>query len=369
MEEYNNVQRLGETRNNVYWILYQTVNLQNNKIYIGVHKTKDPFKFDGYIGCGVYINQPSSYMYSKTKFQAAVKKYGTAVFKRTVLKIYQNEEDAYLEESRIVDPKFLERPDVYNMICGGKIPNYMYNTVKVHQYDLQGKYLKTFNSIEEASIAVQRDASSVSEAASVMMSCGGYYWSSVRQSQLDLTAVHSVRKYKTIYQYSAETGEFLQEFPSTRATGYSQASQSAILGNMVDNKYYFCYVKANTYSQARDSYLKGRTIYQYDSEGKFLKEWLYLEALKKFSKDGINQAIRHKTLTKSGFYWGLQKYSCYNKPVKTQNKSIGKYNMKNELLAVYATSSECYKINGKGVYKCLVGIRKSYKGFKYQYIE
>lgn len=136
MEEYNNVQRLGETRNNMYWILYQTVNLQNNKIYIGVHKTKDPFKFDGYIGCGVYINQPSSYIYSKTKFQAAVKKYGTAVFKRTVLKIYQNEEDAYLEESRIVDPKFLERPDVYNMICGGKIPNYMYNTVKIHQYDL-----------------------------------------------------------------------------------------------------------------------------------------------------------------------------------------------------------------------------------------
>lgn len=40
MEEYNNVQRLGESRNDIYWILYQTINLQNNKIYIGVHKTK-----------------------------------------------------------------------------------------------------------------------------------------------------------------------------------------------------------------------------------------------------------------------------------------------------------------------------------------
>ena len=68
MEEYNNVQRLGESRNDIYWILYQTINLQNNKIYIGVHKTKNPYEFDGYIGCGVYITQPNSYIYSKTKF-------------------------------------------------------------------------------------------------------------------------------------------------------------------------------------------------------------------------------------------------------------------------------------------------------------
>ena len=44
MEEYNNVQRLGESRNDIYWILYQTINLQNNKIYIGVHKTKNPYE-------------------------------------------------------------------------------------------------------------------------------------------------------------------------------------------------------------------------------------------------------------------------------------------------------------------------------------
>ena len=37
MEEYNNVQRLGANRNKIYWIVYQTTNLVNNKIYIGVH--------------------------------------------------------------------------------------------------------------------------------------------------------------------------------------------------------------------------------------------------------------------------------------------------------------------------------------------
>ena len=108
MEEYNNVQRLGESRNDIYWILYQTVNLQNNKIYIGVHKTKNPYEFDGYIGCGVYITQPNSYIYSKTKFQAAVKKYGVNSFKRTVIKIFTNEDIVF---QKIIDLIFKEEQE------------------------------------------------------------------------------------------------------------------------------------------------------------------------------------------------------------------------------------------------------------------
>lgn len=42
------------------YIVYLTKNLKSkingtNKIYIGVHKTENPEIFDGYIGCGVYI--------------------------------------------------------------------------------------------------------------------------------------------------------------------------------------------------------------------------------------------------------------------------------------------------------------------------
>jgi len=43
------------------YIVYLTKNKKSKvngeyKIYIGVHKTKDPNIFDGYIGCGIYIN-------------------------------------------------------------------------------------------------------------------------------------------------------------------------------------------------------------------------------------------------------------------------------------------------------------------------
>ena len=50
------------------YIVYQTVNKVNNKIYIGVHGTyKDDF--DGYIGCGVDIFRPATYLNPKTPFQ------------------------------------------------------------------------------------------------------------------------------------------------------------------------------------------------------------------------------------------------------------------------------------------------------------
>ena len=368
MEECNNVQRLGASRNEMYWIVYQTTNLINGKIYIGVHKTCDPNKFDGYIGNGIYINQPNTYIYGKTKFECAVKKYGPSNFRRVVLAIFNNEEEAYLEEARLVNEDFLSRSDVYNMILGGKIPPEVYPIKEVHQYDLEGKYIKTFSSFMEAAKEVSRKASSISDACSSNTSCGGFYWSREKVYELNLEEYSKIQNKKVLYQYSI-MGEYLGSFDSTRATGYSQASQSAILGNLVDGKYYFCYVKADNYSIARDQYVKSRMIYQYDSNGNFLKEWNYLDALKAFKNDGINQAIRHKSLTKSGFYWGLQKYETYNKPVYIARKRIAKYDMNGNLISTYNNSSECYKENGKGVYKNLVGLRKSYKGFIYQYIE
>lgn len=367
MEENNNVQRLGASRNSMYWIVYQTINLINNKIYIGVHKTKTPYEFDGYLGCGAYINNAYTYENGKTYFHNALKKYGVKNFKRTTLKVFDEEAHAYAEEARLVDEDFLKRNDVYNMILGGNY-NCGTPTVMVYMYDINGNFIQEFESQSIGAEFIGKKASGISEACASNITYGGFYWSKEKVDKLDLSKYHQVKRTKVIYQYSID-GNFIKEFPSTRATGYSQASQSAILGNIVDKKYYFCYVKADTYSKARDIYTKSRLIYQYDSDGVFIKEWNYLEALKKYPKDGINQAIRNKTLTKSGFYWGLQQYAEYNAPVKKQLKKIAKCDKNGELIVIYNNSSECYKENGKGVYKNLVGLRKSYKGYVYKYIE
>jgi hypothetical protein len=50
------------------YIVYETTNLINNKIYIGIHKTRNPEVFDKYLGSGVISTQPYTYMYAKTAF-------------------------------------------------------------------------------------------------------------------------------------------------------------------------------------------------------------------------------------------------------------------------------------------------------------
>ena len=119
--------------NNFKYIVYQTINIINNKIYIGVHKTKDINIFDGYIGNGVNINFPSTYMNPKYPFQKAVKKYGTANFKRSILYVYDKEEDAYIKERELVNLDFVQREDTYNLILGGSLRPIFYNKKEIYQ--------------------------------------------------------------------------------------------------------------------------------------------------------------------------------------------------------------------------------------------
>lgn len=131
------------------YIVYLTTNIKSkingiNRIYIGVHKTKDPNIFDGYIGCGVHVGQPSTYMYPKTPFQYAVKKYGTDSFQRSILYVFDNEEDAYNKEFELVDLEFIQQEHVYNIALGGKYLKKQCN--KLNQFNLNGELIKTWDS-------------------------------------------------------------------------------------------------------------------------------------------------------------------------------------------------------------------------------
>jgi hypothetical protein len=88
----------------MFFYLYQITNLVNNKIYIGVHSTKDIN--DGYMGSGVNI-------------QSAIKKYGIKNFNKVILFTFDNVEDMYAKEKEIVTEEFLLRKDTYNLRIGG----------------------------------------------------------------------------------------------------------------------------------------------------------------------------------------------------------------------------------------------------------
>lgn len=132
------------------YIVYQTVNKINNKIYVGVHGTETPDEFDGYLGNGVSVYRPATYMNPKTPFQYAVKKYGVKNFIRTTLQTFDIEKDAYKLEEQIVNKEFLKREDVYNLALGGRLPDCANPRKKVYMYDLDGNFEREFDSLNSA---------------------------------------------------------------------------------------------------------------------------------------------------------------------------------------------------------------------------
>ena len=105
---------------NYKYTLYKTTNIINNKIYIGIHKTKD--LNDGYIGSGTYLRR-------------AIKKYGIQNFKKEILFIFDNPHDMYAKEKEIVNKLFIESDISYNIIEGGNGGFEYVNITKKNLYE------------------------------------------------------------------------------------------------------------------------------------------------------------------------------------------------------------------------------------------
>jgi hypothetical protein len=88
----------------VYYLIYETKNLLDGKIYVGAHQTEN--LTDNYIGSG-------------THFKRAVKKYGIENFRTEILFKFDNKQDMYAKEAEIVNKDFISRLDTYNIKTGG----------------------------------------------------------------------------------------------------------------------------------------------------------------------------------------------------------------------------------------------------------
>ena len=114
-------------------------------MYIGVHKTDNPDKFDGYIGNGIYVGY--SLENPKTAYQHALKKYGYDSFIRTTLKIFNTEEEAYDYEAQLVTIDFLMQDNNYNVKTGGIHGSWNYKNI--YQYSLKGELIKKWNCVSD----------------------------------------------------------------------------------------------------------------------------------------------------------------------------------------------------------------------------
>lgn len=166
----------------IFYIVYETINIVNNFIYIGKHQTAT-LEFDGYLGNACWINKPSSYLNRTALLPRAIAKYGTSAFRRTTLKIFDNLEDALDLERWLVDEEFVKRPDTYNMVLGGKEfqPT---NSKGVFLYDKSGNFVKEFPSQQKAALFIygrESGCSSISRALKQGYGfCGNYQVSKIK---------------------------------------------------------------------------------------------------------------------------------------------------------------------------------------------
>jgi hypothetical protein len=89
----------------MYYIIYETTNLVNNKKYRGAHATETIE--DGYLGSG-------------RDLRMAIRKYGREQFTRTIIYMAFDYDAMWHAESLLVDQEWVDRKDTYNISLGGR---------------------------------------------------------------------------------------------------------------------------------------------------------------------------------------------------------------------------------------------------------
>ena len=89
----------------MFYTIYQITNKETGKTYIGKHQTDN--LDDGYMGSGLLLKR-------------AQEKHGLDVFEKTILHVFDNEDEMNVKEAELVTEEFCSRDDTYNLCPGGK---------------------------------------------------------------------------------------------------------------------------------------------------------------------------------------------------------------------------------------------------------
>ena len=309
------------------YIIYLTKNLKStinglNKIYIGVHKTENPEIFDGYLGCGVYINQPSTYMYPKTPFQYAVKKYGTNAFERITLFIYDNELDAYNKEAELVDLDFLKLSHTYNACLGG-IHYKMYKPL--YQFDLQGNLKKKWDFSKEAydfyNIPMEKFEYAIHDKHPLIDS----FWSTSEFINISEYSCKAWGEPKVTHLYNKD-GKWLGEFISRKKCAEHIGTNEEVISKAIQQQslvlktYYVSDSMVDEFKpKARKQYAK-TLIYVYDENSKLIGKGIgkeIMSIINEHSWETIRDAFRYKQ------GWYKEFYLSENEIKKVPERTFG----------------------------------------------
>lgn len=275
------------------YIVYITINSKNDKIYVGVHKTKTPNIFDGYIGCGCYINQPSTYMYPKTAFQYAVKKYGVDSFRRITLYYCDTLEESINKANGLLNNELLGKA-YYN------ISKYCY-LYDIYQYDESGKLLKKWDSLLDIADFYGEDYFVMLNVLThgylfkdfYLSLSDSYHYSDYNKSSVNIIYIYDIKgnlKYIT-----------LNENACNKYLGIKDVSNYIQSQSLINNSYYASYKLVDKFKpKARVNYMK-KKFFVYKASGELVGVYIGKQIMKVINLHSWNK-IRDILIYSKGWY-------------------------------------------------------------------
>lgn len=309
------------------WVVYSHTNKVNGKKYIGISSNLD-------LRWGSNGNS-----YARQFFGKAIRKYGWDNFEHQILfKNLSKDEACAMEQQLIKEFDTTNKDKGYNISTGGESGSYgsRYRkksvTKEVYQYDIQGNFIKKFDSI---AIAVKEVTNKDTYRTCSISSCCegkrltaiGYRWFYEYQGKkIDALPnlqerIHNPLKIK-IYQYSLD-GNFIRDFDSIKeAKNNYGGGIYACLNGKFPRAYGYQWFKE--YKGERIEPIVGRfeaqvktqscpryPVYQYDLDGNFIAKYEdRKEAAKKYNVLAIQT---YETIGKPcvGYIWS-NKYCPQN---------------------------------------------------------
>lgn len=360
----------------------------NNKKYIGITRQEKPEKRWGSNGCGYIGNE---------HFSRAISKYGWNNIKHEILYTGLTKEEAEQKEIELIAYYDSMNPDKgYNMTIGG---SYNVNVVlkPVKQYNIDGMFIKEYESIKYAALETGISKSSISLCCNnKLKTAGNFIWrfSDVELTQEYLDWCNSDNRKENriaVCQYSKD-GELICKYESLTAAGIETNIDFCLIIMCCKNEYKtaggFIWRYAN--EPLTKEHLDwcnepiGKEVSQYLKDGTFVHKYGSIEEahLKTgVSRCGIGACCRGEYKTSGNYLWRFSNEKitpeyiewcnsiepCKEKRVKT---AVIQYTTDGFFIAMYESLNKAERaisVSHKSISEVCKGKRESAGGFVWRY--
>lgn len=345
------------------YIVYQTVNKVNGKLYIGVHKTENPDIFDGYIGNGIKIGYQLKN--PKTVYQYALKKYGYDNFIRSTLYIFDTSEEAYKKEAELVTLEWVKQDNNYNTAIGGNNGSY---TKTLYQFNYKGELIKKWDACFEAIDYYGCNGSRFRDAINGKRSAFESYW-----SYDDNINIQEYRKSKICecYQFDVN-GDLINTWNNVAEAAKKLSINKQSLSEAINKKkkYKNCWWSHN--KEDVFNIIKLNKLFNLNNKFVILLDKNKIKinefnSIKEASKilgikyGTIKRAIQKKSLVSNKYYFE------YTSPIKKTSTKIKQFDLNGNLIKIWDNITQCCKEHPKSR-DVLKGVRSQTHGFTFEYI-